>query len=105
MPGVTPGKIDHHIDTPCVRAPLWLAIGVDHPLREIDLLVVEHVISAKRLQPLELCRTTGAGNDFSPEHFAEDDAARAHPAAGPEDQTLSPCLMVLWVISMRWAVP
>src|SRR5206468_918863 len=28
---------------------------------------------------------TGAGDDLSPEHFAEDDAARAHPATGPED--------------------
>src|SRR5215510_1720301 len=92
VPGVTPSKIDHHIDTPCVRAPLWLAISVDHPLREIDFLVVEHVISAKLLEPLELCRTTGAGDDLSPEHFAEDDAARAHPATGPEDHDPVPLL-------------
>src|SRR4029453_12127236 len=92
MPGVAPGKVDDHIDTPLVRAPLRLAIGIDYPLREIDFLVVEHMISAKLLEPLELGRTTGAGDDLSPEHFAEDDAARTHPATGPEDHDPVPLL-------------
>src|SRR6185436_15804767 len=35
---------------------------------------------------------TGAGDDLSPEHLAEDDTARAHPAAGPEDHHLVPLL-------------
>src|SRR5882672_4904683 len=86
MPGVTPGKIDHHIDSPGIRAPLRLAICVDHPLREIDLPIVEHMISAKLFESLEFRRTAGAGDDLSPKHFTEDHAARAYPAAGSEDQ-------------------
>src|SRR6185369_16080519 len=76
-PGVAASEVDDAVDAALVAAPLRLAVFLDHPPREIGVLVVHYLIGAELAQPRQLVVARGAGDDLAADPLREHHARHA----------------------------
>src|SRR5262245_17516034 len=87
-PGVAAGEVDDHVHAALVGAPLRFAVFLDRPFREVGVLVVDDVVRAQLFQARDLVGAARARDDLGSQHFRQQHAPGADPAARAQHEHL-----------------